>query len=245
MHASPKQIDLDLGYNELCMITPQETLDALNTRYAVKKFDRNKKLSEEQLSLLEETLRLTPSSFGFEPWKFVVITDEVIRQKLDPYSMGNKQVTTAAALIVLCTQDHVGNRDVRAFLDRTMKIRSVSETVLSGLKKTLYGIVWARNLNMWLLGIPEFIFGTKIFRQWQTKQVYIALGNLISVCAHQKIDAAPMEGFDQRAYKRILGEYMEGFSPVVLCAVGYRAKDDSFASMAKVRKTKEEVITRV
>ena len=227
------------------MITPQDTINALNTRYAVKKFDVNKKLSEEQLTLIEESLRLTPSSFGFEPWKFVVVTDEAIREKLAPYSMGNKQVTTASALVVLCAQDHVGNRDARAFLDRTMKIRNVSESVLAGLKKTLYGVVWARNLNMWTLGIPELIFGTKIFRQWQTKQVYIALGNLISVCAHQKIDAAPMEGFDQRAYKRILGEYMEGFSPVVLCAVGYHAEDDSFASMAKVRKTKEEVITRV
>lgn len=227
------------------MITLQDTRDALDARYAVKKFDTTKKLSEEQLVVIEETLRLTPSSFGFEPWKFVIVSDEVIREKLFPYSRGNKQVTTASHLVVLCAKDHVGNADVRAFLERTMDIRGVKESVLTNLKKTLYGVVWARNLNMWTFGIPELIFGTKIFRQWQTKQVYIALGNLLSVCAHQKIDAAPMEGFSQRAYKKILGQVVEGYTPVVLCAVGYHAADDLFATMAKVRKTKEEVIVRI
>jgi len=227
------------------MITSQNTLDALNTRYAVKRFDTTKKLSEEQLLLIEETLRLTPSSFGFEPWKFVIVIDQAIREKLFPYSKGNRQVTTASHLIVLCAKNHIGNADVQAFLKRTMEVRGVKESVLANLKKTLYGVVWARNLNMWTFGLPELIFGTKIFRQWQTKQVYIALGNLISVCAHQKIDAAPIEGFSQRAYKKILGQVVEGYSPVVLCALGYHATDDSFASMAKVRKTKEEVIVRI
>ena len=227
------------------MIILQDTLDALNTRYAVKKFDPTKKLREEQLVLIEETLRLTPSSFGFEPWKFVIVSDQTIREKLFPHSRGNRQVITAPHLVVLCAKNHVGNADIRAFLKRTMEVRGVKESVLANLKKTLYGVVWARNLNMWTFGLPELIFGTKIFRQWQTKQVYIALGNLISVCAHQKIDAAPIEGFSQRAYKKILDTSVDGYTPVVLCAVGYRAADDMFASMAKVRKTKEEVIARI
>jgi nitroreductase len=227
------------------MITLQDTLNALNARYAVKRFDPTKVLSEEQLVLIEETLRLTPSSFGLEPWKFIIVRDQVIREKLLPYSQGNKQVITASHLVVLCAKNHVGNNDVRAFLKRTMDVRGVKENVLTNLKKTLYGVVWVRNLNMWTFGLPELIFGTKIFRQWQTKQVYIALGNLLSVCAHQNIDAAPMEGFSQKAYTKILGKTVEGYTPVVLCAVGYHAAEDSFATMAKVRKTKDEVITRI
>jgi len=227
------------------MITLQDTMDSLTTRYAVKKFDSSKKLSEEQLVLIEETLRLTPSSFGLEPWKFLIVGDQGIKNKLALCSMGNKQVATAPILIVLCAKDHIGNKDVREFLQRTMEIRQIKESVLVSLKKVLYGVVWARNLNMWLLGIPELVFGTKIFRQWQTKQVYIALGSLLSVCAHQKIDSAPIEGFNQKKYKKILGEKISGYSPVVLCALGYHATDDSFATMAKVRKTKEEVIVRI
>lgn len=227
------------------MITIQETLDALTARYAVKKFDTTKTLSAEQIHLLEETLRLTPSSFGFEPWKFVFITDPNVKQKLFDSSMKNAQVITAPLLIVLCAKDHVGGRDVLDLVDRTMKIRQVEIGVLSGFKKGLYRYEWARNLNAWFLGIPEIIFGTKVFRQWETKQVYVALGNLISVCAHHKIDAAPMEGFNQSAYKSILGEKIKGYSPVVMCAVGYRDDTDRFASMAKVRKTHEEVIVKI
>jgi len=227
------------------MISPQETLDALNTRYAVKKFDTTETLSEEKISFLEETLRLTPSSFGFEPWKFVFITDRNVKQELFKFSPKNNQVIDAPLLIVLCAKDYVGDRDVFDLVKRTMKIRQVSMEILSGFRKGLYRYVWARNLNTLLFGIPEIIFGTKVFRQWETKQVYIALGSLLSVCAHHKIDAAPMEGFSQSAYKNILGEKIKGYSPVVLCAVGYRDENDIFASMAKVRKTKEEVIVKI
>lgn len=227
------------------MITPQDTLNALNTRYAVKKFDSSKKLSDEHIELLEETLRLTPSSFGFEPWKFVFITDPNVRQKLFKFSPKNPQVVDAPLLIVLCGKDRVGNNDVVDLVQRTMKIRQVEEKVLGGFKKGLYRYVRGRNLNMWLLGILEFVSGTKVFRQWEAKQVYVALGNLLAVCAHHKIDTAPMEGFNQQAYKKVLGEKIEGYTPVVLCAVGYRAENDIFASMAKVRKTKEDVIAKI
>lgn len=227
------------------MITPQDTLNALNTRYAVKKFDSSKKLSDEHIELLEETLRLTPSSFGFEPWKFLFITDPDVRQKLFEFSPKNPQVVDAPLLIVLCAKNHVGNNDVVDLVERTMKIRQVEIGVLSGFKKGLYRYVWARNINIWLLGIMEIISGTKVFRQWETKQVYVALGNLLTVCAYHKIDTAPMEGFNQQAYKTILSEKIEGYSPVILCAVGYRAENDIFASMAKVRKVNSEVIVRV
>lgn len=223
----------------------QDTIDALKKRYAVKKFNPAKKLTEEELIFLEEVLQLTPSSFGFEPWKFVIVGNKEIKEKLFPYSRKNRQVLDASHLIVLCAKEHVGTKDVQAFLKRTMDLRGVGEGVLANLKKTLYGVVWTRNLNAWLLGLPEFIFGTQIFRQWQTKQVYIALGNLLSACAHQNIGAAPMEGFHQRAYKRILGNAVEGYRPVLLCAVGHHAEDDIFAAMPKVRKTKEEVIVRI
>ena len=227
------------------MVTLQETLDALNTRYAVKKFDATKTLSEEQISFLEEALRLTPSSFGFEPWKFVFITDHKVKQKLFEFSPKNSQVIDAPLLIVLCAKDYVGSQDVRDLVERTSKIRQIEVEKLSGFKKGLRNYIWARNLNAWFLGIPEFIFGTKVFRQWETKQVYVALGNLVSVCAHHKIDTAPMEGFNQSAYKIILGDKIEGYRPVALCAVGYHADNDKFASMAKVRRTQEDVIVRM
>lgn len=227
------------------MVTLQETLDALNTRYAVKKFDSTRTLSADQIHLLEETLRLSPSSFGFEPWKFVFVTDPHVKQKLSAFSMKNAQVIEAPLLIVLCAKDCVGRKDVVDLVERTMRIRQVEIGALSRFKKGLYQYMWARNLNAWFLGILEIIFGTKVFRQWETKQVYVALGNLLSVCAHHKIDAAPMEGFNQVAYKKILGKKIEGYTPVILCAVGHHADIDRFASMAKVRKNIEEVIVKI
>ena len=236
---------LDLGYNRFNMLTLQETVNALNTRYAVKKFDTTRTLSEEQMTLLEETVRLTPSSFGFEPWKFVFITDPQVKQKLFEFSPKNPQVIDAPLLIVFCAKDHVGSQDILDLVERTSKIIQIEVEKLSGFKKGLRNYIWARNLNAWFLGIPELIFGTKVFRQWETKQVYVALGNLLSVCAHHEIDTAPMEGFNQSAYKIILGDKIEGYRPVALCAVGYHAADDKFASMAKVRKTQEEVIVKI
>ncbi len=227
------------------MLTPQETLSALNTRYAVKKFDTTKTLSEEHINLLQEVLRLTPSSFGFEPWKFVFVTDPNVKQKLFEFSPKNSQVVDAPLLIVLCAKDYVGGQDVQDLVERTSRMRQIEVEKLSGFKKGLRNYTWARNLNAWFLGIPELIFGTKVFRQWETKQVYVALGNLLSVCAHHNIDAAPMEGFNQSAYNLILGEKIEGYRPVALCAVGYRSDSDKFASMAKVRKAKEEVIVEI
>ena len=115
------------------MISPQETLDALNTRYAVKKFDTTKTLSEEKISFLEETLRLTPSSFGFEPWKFVFITDPQVKQKLFEFSPKNPQVIDAPLLIVFCAKDHVGSQDILDLVERTSKIRQIEVEKLTEL----------------------------------------------------------------------------------------------------------------
>lgn len=222
-----------------------DAIELLKKRYAVKKFDTSKKLSEEHLSFLEEVLRLTPSSFGFEPWKFVIVSDPDIRAKLMPYSYSNKQVVEASHLIVLCAKKHMQLSDVRAFLDRTVRYRSIPDSVRSQLQKSLSQVVLVSRLNGLLFGIPGLILGTRLFSEWTTKQVYVALGNLLTSCAHHGIDAAPMEGFSQRGYEYVLKEYISGYSPVVLCAVGYRASDDPFATMAKVRKEIEEIIVRV
>lgn len=229
-------------------MTSQETITALQARYAVKKFDTNAVLTDEQYTLIEETLRLTPSSFGLEPWKFFIITDKTIRKAFEPYAMKNAQVTDASALIVMCAKDTLTKADVEGYIARVADVRSMPIEKLAGFKKVLHGFRIGKIMNAWFFGMPRFFASlTGLGKSWAESQVYIALGNLMTVCALHGIDTCPMGGFHQRGFKKVLGEHVDirGYTPVVLCALGYRAADDSFATMKKVRKDMQDVIVKV
>jgi nitroreductase len=213
-------------------INTEQLLSQLNWRYATKQFDPNRKISSHDWAALEEALLLTPSSGGLQPWKFIVVTDPVMRAKLLPASYRQAQITDASHLVVFAAKKNFSETDVDAFINHTAATRGVSAESLAPFRGMLVGgIVQSMDANA--------------RDAWARNQTYIALGNLLTSAALLGIDACPMEGFDRAQYDDILGLKEKGFSTAVIATVGYRASIDKYASAPKVRFPKEQVFTRI
>lgn len=203
-------------------------LQKLNWRYATKKFDPSKKVSDEDRDSVLEAMRLAASSFGFQPWKFVVVTNPELRAKLREAAYGQPQITDASFLIVLCARKTMDENYVKKLIELTSVTRGVPVEALAEYQGMLMGSVQRRT--------PEELLN------WMKHQVYIPLGFALSACAENDIDACPMEGFDNAKFNEILELDKEGIESVALCAVGYRAADDPAAAMKKVRFSKDDIL---
>jgi nitroreductase len=204
----------------------------LNWRYATKQFDPNRKISAQDWATLEEALRLSPSSGGLQPWKFIVITDPAVRAKLLPASYGQAQIKDASHLVVFAAKQNFNETDVDAFINRTAATRGVSVESLTPFRGMLVG------------GIVQAM-DEKARNAWARNQAYIALGNLLTSAALLGIDACPMEGFDRAQYDEILGLDAQGFGSAVIATLGYRASTDPYANAAKVRFPKEQIFAHI
>jgi len=202
--------------------------DVLNWRYATKKFDSTKAVSEANLEALLDALRLSPSSFGLQPWKFIVVKDKNLRQELRKHAWNQPQVTEASHLIILCVKTSMDTEYVKDFIQRTAKTRGITADALASYQDIILGFIKEHK--------------TEDLANWMTNQVYIALGVLLSECAHLQIDGCPMEGFDAPKFDEILKLKNLGLRAAVLCPVGYRAADDSYAKLAKIRFAENEVV---
>ncbi len=200
----------------------------LNWRYATKKFDPAKTISEKNLKELLDALRLSPSSFGLQPWKFLVIKDKALRQELRKYAWDQPQITDASHLIVLCVKTAMDAEYIKDFIRRTANSRGTPIEALAGYQDMMLGFLKSMK--------PEDA------ANWMKHQVYIALGVLLAECAHRQIDACPMEGFDPQKFDEVLKLKEQGLHATVLCTVGYRAADDHYAKLAKIRFAESEVV---
>jgi nitroreductase len=203
-----------------------------NWRYATKQFDPARKISTEDWSALEESLILTPSSFGLQPWKFIVVTDPTIREKLVPVSWGQRQIADASHLVVFAIKNNLGEEEIETYLKRIADVRSIPLESLTMLRDMMQGSI--------LKGMDE-----SKRRAWAARQAYIALGNLMTSAALLHIDTCPMEGFVPDQYDAILGLEKLHLNAVVACAVGYRTATDKYAGYKKVRFSKEDVILHI
>lgn len=203
----------------------------LNWRYAVKKFDLDKKVTEEDLSKLLEATQLSASSYGLQPYQIFVITDKETREKLLPVTWDQKQVVDASHLIVFANKTSFGEKLVDDYLNNVANTRGLSMEDLKG-----YGDFMKSKLNT--LSDDEKA-------DWTAKQVYLAFGNFLSAAAALKIDICPMEGFESEEYNTILGLTEKGLNATVIAAVGYRSKDDKTQNYPKVRKLKSELFTHI
>ncbi len=201
----------------------------LKFRYAVKKFDATRIIPAATWKLLEQSLVLSPSSFGLQPWKFVVVANPELRKQLVPASWGQAQVADASHLVVLCAKDTLTTGDADRFLKAASEARGVPLASLAG-----YGDMMKGFINN-----PPPGFDAKA---WSTKQVYIALGQFMTTAAMLGVDTCPMEGFVPADYARILNLGHDGFSPVVVCPAGYRSPEDRYASTPKVRYPTETLV---
>ena len=205
-------------------------LDSLRWRYATKKFDPQKKLSDAQVDELLEALRLTPTSFGLQPYKFIVINDPALRSAMRDHAWHQSQVTDASHLIAICAKTTMSDADIDAYIADIAHTRGVDIASLHGYRDMMKGYVKQRS--------PDEV------REWLMRQSYIALGVLLCACAELRIDACPMEGFDRAKINDILGLTNTDYGVSTICPVGIRAQDDAFANAAKVRSPKERLVDK-
>ena len=206
------------------VISPENLLKSLQWRYATKAFDSERQIPESIWSSLEDSLILTPSSFGLQPWHFFVITNPEIKAELLPHSWNQAQVTECSHFVVLAAQKNVGDVEISQLMDHTSTLRKVETATLDGYRKMMN---------------PEELLN------WAKLQTYIALGQLMTSASVLGVDACPMEGFVSAEYDRILGLEEKGLSASVACALGYRSTADKYAELPKVRYEKSELISRL
>jgi nitroreductase len=207
---------------------PSELLAALRFRYATKAFDPARKIPADTWEAIEKSLVLTPSSFGLQPWKFLIVENPELREKLRAASWGQGQVTDASHLVVLTARTDLTQADIDSWVARLSEVQGTPLDVLAGLS----GVISSFSSAM-----------TPAERQaWNTRQVYIALGQLMTACALLQIDTCPMEGFVAAKFDEILGLEAQGLTCAVLCPAGYRHADDRYASLPKIRFQNSDVI---
>jgi nitroreductase len=210
-------------------LKPPELEAQMRWRYACKKFDPHRAIPSEAWSALEQTLILSPSSFGLQPWKFVVVKTHEMKERLVPASYGQSQVRDCSHLVVFAARNPMTEDDVHRYLDRIVQIRGVTRESLAGFQKVM--------LNF-LDRPPEGLS----LNEWAARQAFIALGTFMTAAAAIGLDTCPLEGIVPAKYDEILDLHSMGYHTVVACAAGYRAADDRYATVPKVRFATEDVI---
>lgn len=206
--------------------------DALRWRYATKQFDPSKKISLEDWAALEEALVLTPSSYGMQPWKFVVVSDPAVRESLVPASWGQRQVADASHLVVFAIRTDINTAYVDRYMARIAEVRGGTPETYEALKKML---------------VSDIIEGPRaaMIEEWAARQAYIALGNFMTCASVLGIDTCPLEGFEPAQYDAILDLPAKNLKSVVAAVAGYRSASDKYASLKKVRFDPAELFVRI
>jgi nitroreductase len=211
-------------------VTGQDLIESLKWRYAVKKFDPTKKIPANEWQTLLHALRLSPSSYGLQPWKFISVEDKALREKLKPHAYNQHQITDASHLIVFAHRTDVTEADVDGFI---ADVRAKRPHMPAESLQTYRGHM-----------VGDLVQGPRHegIQTWTSRQLYISLGVLLTSAALLRIDACPMEGFVPAEFDEILGLKQKGYASAALCTLGYRAADDRYAQMPKVRFDADRVI---
>lgn len=213
-------------------------IEGLNWRYATKAFDPSRKVSSEDLEALLESMRLAPSSFGLQPWKFIVVSDPSLKQKLMEVSWSQQQVVQAPYVIAICTPVQITREHVSSYMACIEKAQPAKNPDEKHRQEARLASFQKR--------IEEFIseMGDGERRAWAKRQAYIAMGFLLYSCAQMRIDSCPMEGFEKEKAEQVLGLPGLGLELVSIVPIGYRSDSDSYARSQKARFSKSEVVMR-
>lgn len=206
-------------------------IEDLKWRYATKKFDSTKKVSAEDLETLLEATRLSASSYGLQPYHIFIIENRELREKLKPFSWNQSQITDASHLIVFANKQSFGEELVDEYLDNVTRTRGLANEAVQG---------YSDFMKSKLMGLPDDVKSS-----WTSRQVYLALGNVMTVAASMKIDTCPIEGFENEKYNEILELKDSNLNAAVVLAIGYRAETDSTQHLPKVRYKKEKLFTHL
>jgi len=199
-----------------------EIINKLQWRYATKAFEPNKIVPTKKMDIIKQAFNLTATSFGLQPIKLIVIKDKELQEQLLPYSFNQKQIVQASHVLILCIQTNIDKEFVTNYFDRVHKIRNTPKDILKPFEEFL---------------INDFENKSQQdIENWAINQAYLALGNLMTVCALEDIDSCPMEGFMPEKYDEFLGLKKQGLKSVLLLPIGYRDEKDMFSDFKKVRK---------
>jgi nitroreductase len=212
-------------------LSHESLVEHLSWRSATKSFDAAKKIPDATWRALEQSLILSPSSYGIQPWKFFVITDPGVRATLRSVAWNQTQITDASHLVVLARRSTLEPADIDRLINRIAEVRGVPAPSLDGYRSMMLGSVTGKDPAQ--LG------------NWNARQVYIALGFFLSACAVLGVDACPMEGFDAAKFDEILGLPAKGYNATVVAAAGYRAAADPYSKQAKVRFAYDQVVAHI
>ena len=205
-----------------------ESVRALQWRYATKKFDPTKILPQGKVEVLKRAFNLTATSYGLQPLKLVVIENKELQAKLRKASFNQKQIDTASHVLVICIEKEIGKEFIEKYFKYVQDIRQTPDDILHPFRESLIGDFEQKPLDE--------------IRIWATHQAYLVLGTLLTVCAVEEIDSCPMEGFEAEKYDEILNLDEHNLQSVLALPVGYRAKDDFFAELKKVRRPLKETV---
>ncbi|TXD48720.1 NAD(P)H-dependent oxidoreductase [Polaribacter sp. IC073] len=206
-------------------------IDSLKWRYAVKKFDTNKELSEAQIQILKEAFNLTATYYGLQPLKLVIVKNKEIQEKLVAFSGRQPQVLQASHLLVICVKDYYSIKEVENYFNLVKRIRNTPDEIMTPFKKFLTAEIAQKTQEELLIS--------------NENQAYIALGNLLTVCASQEIDSCPMKGFTSEKYDEILDLKKHNLKSVLVMPVGFRAADDYMKDLPKVRENLTDTIIEI
>ena len=203
----------------------------LEWRYAVKKFDDQKILEQQKINILKQAFKLTAASYGLQPIKLLIIKNKSIQRKLVDHSYHQQQIVQASHLLVICIDTNLKESDVEKYFERVKEIRKTPDETISSFREYLKTVITEKSSQDLIL--------------WAKNQAYLALGNLLTVCANEKIDSCPMEGFIPKKYDEILGLKEKNLTSVLVVPIGYRAEDDMKTHQMKVRKKIEEIVIEI
>ncbi len=213
-------------------IEPSLLLDQLRWRYATKAFDPERRIPEELWSKLQDVLILTPSSYGLQPWKFIVITKPELKEDLVEAAYGQRQVADCSHLVVLTAVTHLGEADIDRWIETIHAVQGRPPEALAGYRNMM---------------VSDLVNGPRSenIPAWAKLQCYIALGNFMTSAALLGIDTCPMEGFIPSRVDAILGLEPDALTTAVLCPAGYRSPNDKYATMPKARYAEADLIRRI
>lgn len=201
----------------------------LQWRYATKRYDKSKKLSEEQVTEVLNAINHAPTAFGLQPYQVIRVKSEEMRNALSPASYNQPQITEAAELLVFVVPKAINKEHVDAYMDRITEVRNVEKGAVSGFGDHILGALGGMNEDQAV--------------SWNAKQAYIGLGFGLTMAAHLGIDSSPMEGFSNAEVDKVLG--LTEHTSTVMLALGYRSEEDAAQHSKKVRKTLDQfVITK-
>ncbi len=203
-------------------------IEALKWRYATKKFDESKILSEDKIETLKHAFNLTATSYGLQPIKMVIVHNKKLQAKLVEFSMNQQQVASASHVLVLCIEREIDKEFIENYFNYVQKIRATPNEILSPFKDFLIDDFKNKHIDE--------------ITSWAKNQAFLAMGTLLTVSATEAIDACPMEGFEPEKYDEILGLDKLNLKSVLVLPVGFRAKDDIFSEFKKVRRPISDVI---